>query len=107
MGLLLHKELLPRSVPLLLRDDRGCFYRDCPFSVFFVSQFNRCHLISPFFSASDRLAISFTLSFLRDRFAAKTVRPPTEVALATIIPKLAKQNGHIASPLVRVAKRDR
>jgi hypothetical protein len=56
---------------------------------------------------SFEFAISFALFFFRDIFTAKTVRPPAEVALATIIPMLAKQNGHIASPLIRVAKRDR
>jgi hypothetical protein len=43
--------------------------------------------------------ISFALLFLRDNFTANAVGPPTEVALATISPILAKQNGHIASPL--------
>jgi len=38
---------------------------------------------------------------------ANAVNPPAEVALATISPMLAKQNGHIASPLIRAAKRDR
>jgi hypothetical protein len=51
--------------------------------------------------------ISFALSFLRDNFTANAVSPPAEVAPATISPMLAKQNGHIASPLGRVAKRDR
>ena len=45
--------------------------------------------------------------FLRDSFTANAVSPPAEVALATISPRLAKQNGHIASPLGRTAKRDR
>jgi hypothetical protein len=51
--------------------------------------------------------LSFPLLFLRDNFTANAVNPPAEVALATISPMLAKQNGHIASPLVRVAKLDR
>jgi hypothetical protein len=51
--------------------------------------------------------LSFPLLFLRDKFTANAVNPPAEVALATISPMLAKQNGHIASPLVRVAKLDR
>jgi hypothetical protein len=38
---------------------------------------------------------------------ANAVNPPVEVALATISPMLAKQNGHIATTLVRVAKLDR
>jgi hypothetical protein len=45
--------------------------------------------------------------FFRDSFTAKAVSPPAEVALATIIPMLAMQNGHIASPLLSGAKRDR
>jgi hypothetical protein len=45
------------------------------------------------------LGISFTPFFLRDNFTANTASPPAEVALATISPMLAKQNGHIASPL--------
>lgn len=45
---------------------------------------------------SDFLSPSF---FFRDSFTAKAVSPPAEVAPATIIPMLAMQNGHIASPL--------
>jgi hypothetical protein len=52
------------------------------------------------------LGISFGLFFLRDNFTANAVSPPADVALANISPMLAKQNGHIASPLHRVAKRD-
>src|SRR6267378_2377196 len=44
--------------------------------------------------------------FFRDSFTANAVSPPAEVALATISPMLAKQNGHIASPLIRAAKRE-
>src|SRR5215475_1722737 len=36
-GLLLHEELLVRSLPLLLRHDRGCLHRDMPFRVLLVS----------------------------------------------------------------------
>src|SRR5258706_14689595 len=36
-GLLLHRELLARSLPLLLEHDRGCLHRDMPFRVFLVS----------------------------------------------------------------------
>jgi len=53
------------------------------------------------------LGISFEFFFFRDNFTASAVSPPAEVALATINPMLAKQNGHIASPLIQVAKRDR
>jgi hypothetical protein len=35
---------------------------------------------------------------LGDNFTANAVSPPAEVALATISPILAKQNGHITSP---------
>jgi hypothetical protein len=53
------------------------------------------------------LGISFALLFLQDNFTANAVSPPAEVAPAMISPTLAKQNGHIASPFDRVAKRDR
>jgi hypothetical protein len=56
---------------------------------------------------SFELGITFAFFFLRDNFTANAVSPPAEVALATIIPILAKQNGHIASPLNRAAKHDR
>src|ERR1700736_3338309 len=46
-GLLLHQELLARSLPLLLRHDRRCVHREMPFPVFLVSLFACCHLISP------------------------------------------------------------
>src|SRR5262249_17802566 len=52
-GLLLHEELLPRSLPLLLRHDRGCLYRDMPFRVLRVSLFACCHIISPLFSETE------------------------------------------------------
>jgi hypothetical protein len=44
--------------------------------------------------------------FFWDIFTANAVSPPAEVALATISPMLAKQNGHIASPPGRTAKRE-
>jgi hypothetical protein len=44
-------------------------------------------------------SFTFTLFCLRDNFTANAVSPPAEVALATINPMVAKQNGHIASPL--------
>jgi hypothetical protein len=44
---------------------------------------------------------------LRDNFTASAVSPPADVTPATIIPTLAKQTGHIASPPGRVAKPDR
>jgi len=53
------------------------------------------------------LGISLALLFLRPNFTANAVSPPAEVALTTISPMLARQNGHITSPLVRVAERDR
>jgi hypothetical protein len=50
---------------------------------------------------SFKSGISLALFFFRANFKARTVSPPAEVALAaTISPMLAKQNGHIASPLV-------
>src|ERR1700686_4833466 len=51
---LLHEQLLARSLPLLLRHDRGCVHREMPFPVFLVSLFACCHLISPVFSETDR-----------------------------------------------------
>src|SRR5438270_9195861 len=53
-GLLLREELLPRSLPLLLRQNRGCLHRDMPFRVLFVSLFACCHISSPLFSETDR-----------------------------------------------------
>src|ERR1700681_4510978 len=53
-GLLLHEELLARSLPLLLRRDRGGVHREMPFPVLLVSLFARWHLISPVFSETDR-----------------------------------------------------
>src|SRR5215813_6187370 len=56
-GLLFHEELLPRSLPLLLRHDRGCLHRDMPFWVLLVSLFACCHIISPLFSETEPLAL--------------------------------------------------
>src|SRR5579862_279031 len=47
-GLLFYEELLPRSLPLLLRHDRGCLYRDLP-SQALVSVF-AFHIRSPLLS---------------------------------------------------------
>ena len=55
-GLLLHEELLARSLPLLLRHDRGCVHREMPFPVFLISLFACCHLISPFSSCDSVVA---------------------------------------------------
>src|SRR5712671_328674 len=52
-GLLLHEELLARSLPLLLRHDRGWVRREMPFPVFLVSLFAGCHAISPVLSETD------------------------------------------------------
>jgi hypothetical protein len=46
-GLLLHEKLLPRSLPLLLRYDRGCLHREMRLYAFHFSHFARCHPISP------------------------------------------------------------
>src|SRR5215469_10433832 len=51
-GLLLHKELLTRSLPLLLRDDRGRVHCEISFPVFLLLAC--CHLLSPLFSETDR-----------------------------------------------------
>jgi hypothetical protein len=59
-----------------------------------------CALVSLSPSLGLRGACStFALLFLRDNLTANAVSPPAEVALATISPMVAKQNGHIASPL--------
>jgi hypothetical protein len=50
---------------------------------------------------------SLVLLFLRDAFTAIAASPPVEAAPATINPMVAKQTGHIASPLSRAAKRER
>jgi len=50
--------------------------------------------------------LSFPSFSLRDSFTANAVNPPVETAPATTSPIVEKQNGHIASPLNRVAKRD-
>src|SRR6202040_4115280 len=89
-GLLLHEELLPRSLPLLLRHDRGCLHCEVLFRTFLV----RRHL---HFSLLVRLWIRFgTISsaalFLRETFTANAARPPVEIAPATTIPMVAKQN---------------
>src|SRR5262245_24564597 len=53
-GLLLHEELLPRSLPLLLRHERRCLYRDMSFLVLLISLFACRHIISPLPSKTDR-----------------------------------------------------
>jgi hypothetical protein len=50
--------------------------------------------------------VRLTLFILWDTVTANAVSPLAEVAPATISPIVAKQKGHIASPLDRVAKRD-
>jgi hypothetical protein len=47
----------------------------------------------------ELVTLSFALFFMRDTFTANAVSPPAEAALTAIKPKVAKQNGHIASPL--------
>jgi hypothetical protein len=51
--------------------------------------------------------LSFPFLSLRDSFKVNAVSPPVETAPATTNPIVDKQKGHIASPLGRVAKRDR
>src|SRR5260370_3100193 len=79
-GLLLHEELLARSFPLLLRNDRGCVHlrRHFHFSLLFTFG-----------------TISSAPFFLRDTFTANAASPPVEAAPATISPMVAKQNVHI------------
>src|SRR5262249_56030854 len=52
--LLLHEELLARSLPLLARHDRGCVHREISFPVFLVSA---CLLPSYFSSRYDALVV--------------------------------------------------
>src|SRR5579864_2698571 len=73
-GLLLHEELLARSLPLLLRHDRGCVHRELPFSVSLVLA--RCHLISPF----EHLYFRFA------SYALDHPRPPLPPSRATQAP---------------------
>src|SRR6266852_3275254 len=53
-GLLLHEQLLARSLPFLRRHDRRCVHSEMSFPVFLVSLLACCHLISPLFSETDR-----------------------------------------------------
>src|ERR1700683_1776226 len=52
-GLLLHEKLLARSVPLLLRHNRGCFHREMRLPVLLVSVCVYCHVKSPSRSETD------------------------------------------------------
>ncbi len=52
-GLLLHEELLARSLPLLLRHDWWCVLWKIPFQLLRVSLFASCHIISPLFFETD------------------------------------------------------
>src|SRR5579859_95121 len=48
-GLLFHQKLLPRSLPLLRRNNRGCLHCGMSFRVLLVYLFPYCHFISPDF----------------------------------------------------------
>src|ERR1700677_112374 len=88
-GLLLYEELLARSLPLLLRDDRGCFHH----GISFPRPLVRRHF---HFSLLFRCGtISSAAFFLREAFTANAASPPVETAPATTIRMVAKQNGHI------------
>src|SRR6267142_3336611 len=88
-GLLFHEELLPRSLPLLLRHDRWFVHREMLFGLLLV----RRHF---HFSSLFRFGpISSDPFFLRETFIANAARPPVETAPATTNPMVAKQNGHI------------
>src|SRR5580658_2188593 len=52
--LLFHEELLARSVPLLLRHDRGCVHGEVSFPLLLVSVYASCHVKSPSRSETDR-----------------------------------------------------
>ncbi len=62
-GLLLHEELLARSLPFLLRHDRVCVHREMPFPVFLVS----------FFACCPSLMLCHRLSLLRRMLAFRFV----------------------------------
>src|SRR5262249_35517369 len=53
-GLLLHEELLSRSLPLLLRHYKRCLHPDMLLRGHLVSLFACCHFISPLFSEPER-----------------------------------------------------
>src|SRR5947208_2403796 len=52
-GLLFREELLPCSLPLLLRHHWRCLHRDISFWLCHVPIFAYCHIISPFFPETD------------------------------------------------------
>src|SRR6185295_15284401 len=80
-GLLLHEELLARSLPLLLRHDRGCAHREMPFPMFLLSLFACCHLIclcrhscllpSSDFGLQFRLPVAFVYILMRQSQSAE------------------------------------
>src|SRR5215813_7796792 len=108
-GLLLHEELLQRSLPLLLGHDRGCLHRGMLFRVLLVSLFACCHFIFSFVTLlwGYRLCVAgfllllssgfgTALFFLRDTLMASAASPPVETVPATTSPRVdAKQNGHM------------
>src|SRR5499427_3335976 len=61
-GLLLHEELLARSLPLLLRHDRGCVHREMPLPVFLVSLLACCHLSRHRFLPSSAFRLSLDMT---------------------------------------------
>src|SRR5260370_11198611 len=69
-GLLLREELLARSLPLLLRHDRGCVHREMSFPVFLVALLACCHLISPVENLS--LCLPVTPLIIRARRLARS-----------------------------------
>src|SRR5262249_53577417 len=92
---LLHEELLARSLPLLLRHDRGWVHGEISFPVFVIS----VHFHCSFHSYSN--LVSAAKFFLRDTLTASAVSPPVDTAPATISPRVEIQIGHIVSPLRR------
>src|SRR5712691_5929355 len=92
-GLLLDEELLARSLPLLLRHDRGCVHREMPFPVFLVSHFACCHLISPVLSETGRDDSLLKTLLNLPMHTAKI--PPVDPAPATITAVLAMHAGHM------------
>src|ERR1700688_4176710 len=89
--LLLHEKPLARSLPLLLRHDRGCVSWKTPFQLLHVSLFACCHIIiSLFFLKQTEATRSAHFSELADATARI---PPVHPAPATITAVLAMHTG--------------
>src|SRR6267142_2850189 len=86
-GLLFHEELLPRSLPLLLRHDRWFVHREILFRLLLVRRHFHFSLLFRFG------AISSDPFFLRETFIANAARPPVEPPRRRLIPWLPNRMG--------------